>query len=79
MLNRFSKKRPRLRLEPGAYLRLRREVLERDGWRRQCCGRMENLEVHPLQARSQWGDDDAENLIVLCAECHRKTHERTLP
>ena len=78
MLNPFPKKRPRLQLEPGAYLRLRREVLTRDGWRCQCCGSMENLEVHHLQARSRSGDDAAENLITLCAECHRKTHERNL-
>lgn len=67
-------KRPRLRLGSQAYEKLRREVLVRDGWRCQQCGRAENLEVHHVQSRSKLGDDESENLITLCAECHRLTH-----
>jgi 5-methylcytosine-specific restriction endonuclease McrA len=69
-------KRPRLKLDAEAYRQLWREVLERDGWRCQACGRMENIQVHHIQPRSQLGDDAAENLIALCASCHQKTHRQ---
>ena len=70
-LNRFKRKRPRLRLEPDAYRQLSREVLARDGWRCQDCGTAQNLQVHHLRSRSRLGDDAEENLITLCAGCHR--------
>jgi len=69
-------KRPRLRLDPEAYRKLCREVLERDGWRCQSCGRMENLQVHHIQPRSRLGDDTAENLVALCAKCHQEVHRQ---
>jgi 5-methylcytosine-specific restriction endonuclease McrA len=52
-----------------------REVLERDGWRCQSCGRMESLQVHHLQWRSRLGDDVNENLITLWSDCHQSCHE----
>jgi 5-methylcytosine-specific restriction endonuclease McrA len=73
-LTRIRAKRSRLKLELEAYRELCREVLERDGWRCQSCGRMEDLQVHHLQWRSQLGDDTLENLIVLCASCHQDVH-----
>jgi 5-methylcytosine-specific restriction endonuclease McrA len=73
-VTRIRAKRPRLRLAPEAYRQLYREVLDRDGWRCQSCGRMENLQVHHIQPRGRLGDDAAENLVALCAECHRSAH-----
>ena len=73
-MSRFERKSPRLRLEPEAYRRLARAVLARDGWRCQDCGTAHNLQVHHLRARSQFGDDAEENLITLCAGCHRARH-----
>ena len=35
---------------------------------------MRNLQVHHLTFRSHGGSDSLENLIVLCADCHRVTH-----
>jgi len=67
-------RRPRLRLDRAAYAELHREVLIRDAWRCQLCGRPEKLEVHHIQSRSKLGDDTYENLITLCAECHRAAH-----
>jgi 5-methylcytosine-specific restriction endonuclease McrA len=64
-------------LEPEAYRELCREVLQRDGWRCQWCGRLEGLQAHHIQARSRLGDDAAENLITLCASCHQKAHRRS--
>jgi hypothetical protein len=45
---------PRFRLDPAAYAALHRLVLERDGWRCQACGTMQNLQVHHQQPRSRF-------------------------
>jgi len=63
-----------LRLDPLSYETLRQQILRRDGWRRQSCGRMSNLEVHHREFRSHSGADSEENLITLCAACHARTH-----
>ena len=66
--------RGRIRLDPVAYERLKRQVLRRDGWRCQRCGAMSSLEVHHQQFRSRQGDDSNENLITLCTACHKVLH-----
>jgi 5-methylcytosine-specific restriction endonuclease McrA len=70
----FLPKRPRLRLGSQAYEDLHQQVLRRDGWRCQSCGRPTNLEVHHQVSRSRGGDDSEKNLITLCAACHRSAH-----
>jgi 5-methylcytosine-specific restriction endonuclease McrA len=47
-----------------------KRVLERDGWRCQKCGSLENLQVHHQIKRSQQGDDALANLVTLCAYHH---------
>ena len=47
-------KQPRLRLDPELYEQLCREVLQRDGWRCQCCGSLKKLLPHK-EFRSQSG------------------------
>jgi 5-methylcytosine-specific restriction endonuclease McrA len=69
-------KTPRLRLDSTSYRDLHRQVLERDGWRCQVCGSMQNLQVHHLKFRSQSGGDEEQNLITLCAECHEQEHRK---
>jgi 5-methylcytosine-specific restriction endonuclease McrA len=64
----------RVRLDKEAYADLRRWVLARDGSKCQSCGSRIQLEVHHLEKRSQLGSDIEENLITLCAACHRQTH-----
>ncbi|MHB8485804.1 MAG: HNH endonuclease [Candidatus Acidiferrales bacterium] len=64
----------RLRLDRQAYDELRKQVLERDGWRCQNCGSSENLQVHHIQSRGRLGADTLANLITLCACCHRDVH-----
>ncbi len=58
--------------------RVRREVLARD--QHQCqapgCGRTRFLEVHHIVSRQQGGSNYTENLMTLCASCHRLWHER---
>ena len=64
------------RLDPLSYDGVRQQILRRDGWRRQSCGTMSNLEVHHREFRSHSGADSEENLITLCAACHATAHRR---
>jgi 5-methylcytosine-specific restriction endonuclease McrA len=73
-MNRSQPKRPWIRLQRDRYSRLCRQVLERDNWRCQNCGRTTELQIHHIQFRSQLGDDSGENLVTLCAACHRELH-----
>jgi hypothetical protein len=56
----------------------RREVLARDGYRCRAsgCGSAHFLGVHHVIPRERGGTNDPENLITLCAACHRMIHER---
>ena len=73
-MKKIAAKDPRLRLDSRSYRELHRQVLERDGWRCQNCGSMQNLQVHHLTFRSQSGSDVEQNLITLCAKCHVAMH-----
>ncbi len=59
-----------VRLDCEQYEQLHEEILRRDGWRCQLCGALSQLQVHHLQFRSQSGEDNEENLITLCRNCH---------
>ncbi len=63
-----------IRLSGDAYRDLCAKILERDSWMCQHCGRREQLQIHHLVHRSQSGADSEENLIMLCASCHRSMH-----
>ncbi len=58
--------------------RTRRAVLARD--RHRCrapgCTNTRFLEVHHVTPRARGGGNEPENLITLCAACHRLWHER---
>ena len=73
MMKIFSKN-PRVRLSREDYRVLHRQILERDGWRCQRCGRNEHLQVHHQKFRSQLGGDEEDNMITVCAECHAWMH-----
>ena len=73
-MNLIRAKTPRLRLDHDTYQQLCRQILERDGWRCQACGTLQNLQVHHRQFRSRSGDDSEGNLITLCIACHSATH-----
>jgi 5-methylcytosine-specific restriction endonuclease McrA len=75
-MTRLRTKRPRLRLAVEAYRQLRQQVLDRDGWRCQNCGGSAHLQAHHIRSRSGLGDDTEQNLITLCADCHRLVHLR---
>jgi 5-methylcytosine-specific restriction endonuclease McrA len=46
-------------------------VLERDSHECQVCKRKDSLHLHHLIKRKNGGNHNAENLITLCASCHR--------
>jgi len=73
-MNASRLKKPPLRLESEAYRELCQQVLQRDGWRCQMCGRMQQLQVHHMGFRSHGGSDLEANLITLCAICHQEVH-----
>lgn len=72
--NSNRQKWPRLRLDPESHATLQKRVLQRDCWRYQRCGALQNLEVHHIRFQSFLGDDLEENLITLCNPCHRRHH-----
>lgn len=71
---RLPPRRRRRRLDAKSYRELRQEVLTRDGWRCQQCGRATDLQVHHILSRGGLGEDDEKNLITLCASCHWNAH-----
>ena len=74
-MQQLQQKRPRLKFSAEGYNLLREQVLQRDGWRCQRCGRSKDLHVHHLVKRSELSDDTLDNLITLCSSCHRQLHE----
>lgn len=68
------KKAKRIKLGKQAYRRLVKRILERDGWRCQNCGSLQDLQIHHRIYRSQQGDDALRNLVTLCAYCHLEKH-----
>lgn len=46
------------------------EIWERDDGECQWCGVRSNLHVHHIVYRSAGGDDESDNLILLCAKDH---------
>lgn len=53
-------------------------VLNRDGYKCHICKDKKKgvkLEVHHIIFRSNGGSDDADNLITLCHDCHKKLHD----
>ncbi len=74
-MSRVRHRKPRRKLDPVNYRALRKQVLMRDRWRCQWCGSLRSLQVYHRKFRSRLGDDTAQNLITLCADCHREEHE----
>jgi 5-methylcytosine-specific restriction endonuclease McrA len=66
----------RIKVGKQTYRRVMKRVLERDGWRCQKCGSLENLQVHHKIRRSRHGSDSLANLVTLCAHCHMGEHGR---
>jgi 5-methylcytosine-specific restriction endonuclease McrA len=77
-MNLIGPKLSLLRLDPLPYEILRQQVLRRDGWRCQSCGKRSNLEIHHKEFRSHSGHNSEENLITLCTQCHAGGHHNLM-
>lgn len=75
---RLLSKRAEKASERTQWMRVRREVLARDGHRCRACGQSHGLDVHHVVMRSLGGSDDATNLIALCRDCHTSVHGHVL-
>jgi 5-methylcytosine-specific restriction endonuclease McrA len=64
--------------EDRAWWTLRRVVLARDKHMCRACQSTHGLEMHHVIFRSLGGKDEAENLIMLCIDCHRAVHGHVL-
>jgi len=64
-----------IRLKGAAYKKLQLEVMERDNWTCQECGRWTQSPPHHRVYLSQGGSDIESNLITLCRDCHRLVHD----
>lgn len=67
-----------LRLSAEEYAALRKQILDRDGWKCRSCRSRNALHVHHVVFRSQQGDDAEENLVTLCNQCHDAVHRSDL-
>ena len=61
-----------------AWERIRRRVLDRDGWRCRECRRPGRLEVDHIKPLHRGGTDEMDNLRALCRGCHIDRHRRRL-
>lgn len=67
-------KRPAKRMHPVIPIEMRSVVHERDQNMCRCCG-ARGTQCHHVLFRSQGGEDELSNLILLCSECHQdKAH-----
>src|ERR1700747_1402463 len=73
-MQRVRQTQPRPKINFKEYSVLRAQVLGRDGYRCQDCSSSKDLQVHHIVKRSHLGDDTQDNLITLCAVCHRRRH-----
>jgi len=54
---------------------LREKVLWRDNYKCQQCDVTSNLQIHHIIPKSKGGTNTLNNLITLCAKCHKELHE----
>lgn len=68
----------RLPARVRGYIRLRQQVMDRDGWRCKMCsergGRAARLQVHHVLPVGLGGGNDLVNLITVCDACHAGVH-----
>lgn len=54
------------------WSKIRRRILERDGFICRICGECDNLNVHHIDYHR--GNNANSNLVSLCTTCHRAVH-----
>ena len=64
-------------LSSRKWASVRREALDRDGWRCTKCGKASTMEVHHIVEVWRGGAPyDLDNLASLCTKCHIEIHAR---
>lgn len=59
----------------GTWYQARKRILERDNYTCQQCGfKGKGLAVHHVELKRNGGTEGDDNLITLCAHCHRMIH-----
>ena len=54
---------------------LAKSCFSRDDWKCRHCGNSAGLHPHHVQYKSAGGEDVLDNLLTLCAKCHRDVHD----
>lgn len=54
---------------------LYQQVYQRDGWKCRHCNDRNALHPHHITYRSHGGADSLDNIVTLCAGCHRAHHD----
>jgi 5-methylcytosine-specific restriction endonuclease McrA len=69
----FRRLQPRYDYPPD-WDRVRRVVLQRDGYRCQNCSSDDQLHVHHIVPLTSGGTNAWSNLVTLCPDCHGRLH-----
>jgi len=72
--SRAAQKKAKDRDTEREWQTVRRQVLQRDGWKCRYCKSGERIEVHHLKPRSLGREDTTANLLCLCAVHHAERH-----
>lgn len=72
-----SKKKTDKERKSYKYMKFRKQVLERDGYKCVICGKKHGLDVHHIKTYAKHPElrTITENGVTLCKECHRKEHK----
>jgi 5-methylcytosine-specific restriction endonuclease McrA len=57
------------------FNKIKPEILKRDGYKCTLCESTIKLHVHHIVSRKDEGQNNKENLITVCKECHLMLHE----
>jgi len=52
------------------WAKLRKQAVERDGYRCRVCNSSKKLDVHHRLYAKIWGEEEATDLTTLCSDCH---------
>lgn len=72
--SRARTKRESSKAKLKAWLAVRREVLERDGYRCRACASRQDVDVHHIKFRSAGGANSTRNCCAQCRICHQDVH-----
>ena len=63
-------------MNSSTFRKTRLVALDRDGYSCQICGKLIDPKHTRYAVHHLNGNDEPDNLITLCAQCHRKAHKK---